>query len=76
MGVGDGGGRRKEGKVEVVTLEATSGTGSLMERGMLVLEVKDPNSTGARRVMRSSGRLTGTVVLVKSKYKTRIVTAY
>ena len=37
--------------------------------------MKDPNSAGARRVMRSSGRLTRTVALVKSKYKTRIVSA-
>ena len=32
--------------------------------------MKDPNSTGARRVMRSSGRLTRTIALVKSRYKT------
>ena len=38
-----------------------------------LLEMKDPNSSGARRVMRSSGRLTRTVALVKSKYKTWIV---
>ena len=38
--------------------------------------VKDPDSAGARRVMRSSGRLTRIVALVKSKYKTRIVSAY
>ena len=37
--------------------------------------MKDPNSAGARRVMRSSGRLTRTVALVKSKYKTWIVSA-
>ena len=37
--------------------------------------IKDPNSAGARRVMRSSGRLTRTVALVKSKYKTWIVSA-
>ena len=37
--------------------------------------MKDPDSTGARRVMRSSGRLTRTVALVKSKYKTWIVSA-
>ena len=37
--------------------------------------MKDPNSTGARRVMRSSGRLTRTVALMKSKYKTWIVSA-
>ena len=37
--------------------------------------MKDPDSAGARRVMRSSGRLTRTVALVKSKYKTRIVSA-
>ena len=41
-----------------------------------LLEMKDPDSTGARRVMRSSGRLNRTVALVKSKYKTRIVSAY
>ena len=40
MGVGDGGGRHKEGGVGVVTLEAASGTGSPMERGMVaVIEV-------------------------------------
>ena len=76
MGVGDGGGRHEEGGVGVVTLEAASGTGSLMEREMVVLGTKDPDSTGARRVVRSSGRLTRTVALVKSKYKTRIVSAY
>ena len=76
MGVGDGGGRHEEGEVGVVTLEAASGTGSLMEREMVVLGMKDPNSTGARRVVRSSGRLTRTVALVKSKYITRIVSAY
>ena len=38
--------------------------------------MKDPNSTGEKRVMRSSGRLTRTVALVKSKYKTRIISAY
>ena len=32
--------------------------------------VKDPDSAGARRIMRSSGRLTRTIALVKSKYKT------
>ena len=37
--------------------------------------MKDPDSTGARRVMRSSGRFTRTVALVKSKYKTWIVSA-
>ena len=37
--------------------------------------MKDPDSTGARRVMRSSGRLTRIIALVKSKYKTRIVSA-
>ena len=37
--------------------------------------IKDPDSTGARRVIRSSGRLTRTVALVKSKYKTWIVSA-
>ena len=76
MGVGDGGGRHEEGGVGVVTLEAASGTGSLMEREMVVLGMKDPDSTGARRVVRSSGRLTRTVALVKSKYITRIVSAY
>ena len=76
MGVGDGGGRHEEGGVGVVTLEAASGTGSLMEREMVVLGTKDPDSTGARRVVRSSGRLTRTVALVKSKYITRIVSAY
>ena len=40
MGVGDGGGRHEEGEVGVVTLEAASGTGSPMERGMVaVIEV-------------------------------------
>ena len=38
--------------------------------------MKEPDSAGARRVMRSSGRLTRTVALMKSKYKTRIVSAY
>ena len=38
--------------------------------------IKNPDSAGARRVMRSSGRLTRTVALVKSKYKTWIVSAY
>ena len=37
--------------------------------------MKDPDSAGARRVMRSSGRLTRTVALVKSKYNTWIVSA-
>ena len=37
--------------------------------------MKDPDSAGARRVMRSSGRLTRTVALAKSKYKTGIVSA-
>ena len=37
--------------------------------------MKDPDSTGARRVIMSSGRLTRTVALVKSKYKTSIVSA-
>ena len=41
-----------------------------------LLGMKDPDSTGARRVMRSSGRLTRTVALVKSKYKTWIDSAY
>ena len=41
----------------------------------LLLGIKDPDSAGARRVMRSSGRLTRTVALVKSKYKTWIVLA-
>ena len=40
-----------------------------------LLGIKDPDSTGARRVIRSSGRLTRTVALVKSKYKTWIVSA-
>ena len=40
-----------------------------------LLGIKDPDSTGASRVMRSSGRLTRTVALVKSKYKTWIVSA-
>ena len=35
-----------------------------------LLGKKYPDSAGARRVMRSSGRLTRTVALVKSKYKT------
>ena len=40
MGVGDDGGRHEEGGVGVVTLEAASGTGSPMERGMVaVIEV-------------------------------------
>ena len=33
--------------------------------------IKDPDSTGARRVMRSSGRLTRTVALVKSSIRLR-----
>ena len=37
--------------------------------------MKDPDNTGARRVMRSSGRLTRTIALVKSKYKTRMISA-
>ena len=40
MGVGDGGGRHKEGGMRVVTLEAASGTGLPMERGVVaVIEV-------------------------------------
>ena len=41
----------------------------------IVLGIKDPDSTGARREMRSSGRLTRIVALVKSKCKTWIVSA-
>ena len=41
-----------------------------------LLGIKDPDSAGARRIMKSSGRLSRTVALVKSKYKTRIVSAY
>ena len=37
--------------------------------------IKDPDSAEARRVIRSSGRLTRTVALVKSKCKTWIVSA-
>ena len=37
--------------------------------------IKDPDSAGARRVMRSSGRLTRTVALIKSRCKTWIVSA-
>ena len=40
-----------------------------------LLGMKNPDSIGARRVMRSSGRLTRTVALAKSKYKTGIVSA-
>ena len=47
-----------------------------LRRKDTLLGMKDPNSAGARRVMKSSGRLTRTVALVKSKYKTRIVSAY
>ena len=38
-------------------------------------EIKDPDSTETRRVMRSSGRLTRTVALIKSRCKTWIVSA-
>ena len=44
-------------------LHCSSGTHNL-------LGMKDPDSTGARRVMRSSGRLTRTVALIKLSYKT------
>ena len=40
-----------------------------------LLGIKDPDSAGARKVMRSSGRLTRTVALAKSEYKTWIVSA-
>ena len=37
--------------------------------GILVSGMEDPNSVGARRIMRSSGRLTRTIALVKQLYR-------